>query len=124
MDNKYIDVISRGITDLELAIKLCWSDNGTREATHYKILDIDGKSTLILLWSKGHDALELVYPLSCDEAINFIHGWLARAPLGRAPDHDGDNTRGWRVFTEQWRKIASYDNVIAGFQAVWARHGK
>lgn len=58
------------------------------------------------------------------DATAFAKGWLRDVDMGREPDHDGDNGRGFRVFTEAWGKVAGHTYAICAIEPVWACYGK
>ncbi len=152
MDNRRIDVTSVGEDALRMALSLVWPGATGGKASHYKIVNLKqvttyygepthrhlveskevteagakdpGVPTLILLWNAERDALPLPYPLELDETIPFVAGWLKRVPRGSQPDHDGDNDKGFRVFTESWGHVAGHHYAIVGVQPEWAMYGK
>lgn len=146
MDNRSVNVVSEGDESLRLALTLIWPNAAGGKASHYKLVKLqestkyygtpttshstemanndNGKETLILLWHEERGSLPLPYPLNLDEAVNFVAGWLKRADYGRQPDHDGDNGRGFRVFSDFWGHVAGHHYGIAGVQPEWAMYGK
>lgn len=52
---------------------------------------------------------------------DFASRWLAEAEYGAEPDHDGCNTRGWRVYNE---KCDGHYGAIIAVAPAWACHGK
>jgi len=148
MDNRTIDVVSEGNEDLALALRLIWSNAPSREATHYKVVrfaikteyfnrngivthhftrlveDPKGVPTLILFWSEEGSVTQLPFPHNLKRSTEFVEGWLEKVPFGSEPDHDGDNEKGWRVFTEDWGHVAGHNYAIAGIQPAWAMYGK
>jgi hypothetical protein len=85
----------------------------------------DGVLTLILCWNDEDGAARLPFPLKAADAVPFVTGWLAsEGDAGPVPDHDGDNDKGWRVFTDHWGHVAGCHYAIAGIQAQWAMYGK
>lgn len=146
MDNRTIDVVSEGTKDLEMALSIIWNNCPGRKATHYKIVKLqkhvdyygqptnnhyvkfkenpEGVETLILLWHEENNAHALPHPLNIEEAIQFVTDWLEEVAYKDEPDHDGDNGKGWRVFTEQWGQVASHQYAIVGIQPSWSMYGK
>jgi hypothetical protein len=146
MDNRQLDITSEGKSPLEMALSIAWPGAMGGKATHYKEVSLatktdyygsptsshsesqveseKGKKTLILLWKAEQDALALPYPLDLKEAVSFVAGWLRNAEYGREPDHDGDNGKGWRVFTEDWGHVAGHRCAIVAVQPAWAMYGK
>lgn len=137
MDNRTADITSKGREALEMAVKILWP-NGNK-AVHYKIVNLveedvgyrkeyverdDGTPTLILLWAKGNNTQPLPYTLDLNGTIHFIDGWLNTVEYGPQPDHDGDNSKGFRVFADFWGQVANQTYGFIGVQPVWAMHGK
>jgi hypothetical protein len=95
--------------------------------THGETLveDLKAGPTLILLWSGSEKgAVELPAEIDKTAAVEFVRNWLKRADYGREPDHDGDNGRGFRVFTEDWGHVYGHHYAIFGVQPAWAMYGK
>ena len=149
MDNRTLDARSEGEEGIALALKLIWSNAPGGKATHYKIARYTlkteyyqnekgktthhitdmvesekGSPTLILFWSDEELALPLPFPLDLDGSIQFVENWLKDVDYGREPDHDGDNGKGWRIFTEAWGHVAGHHYAIVGVQPMWAMYGK
>ncbi len=93
---------------------------------HYRrtVESADGVQTLILLWHEEQGSTPLPFALDCKRAAEFITNWLGQADYGRQPDHDGDNGKGWRLFTESWGHVAGHHYAIIGVQPAWAMYGK
>ncbi len=84
-----------------------------------------GHLTLMLLWTDSKDAIPLPFEMDLDETIEFVRGWLKKkGDAGPEPDHDGDNGKGWRVFTDEWGHVGECSYAICGIQATWAMYGK
>jgi hypothetical protein len=94
-----------------------WSSDAVVEAP-------DGRETLVLLWHEEAGAVALPFPLNQAQAVEFVVGWLGSVSYGREPDHDGDNGKGWRVFTGDWGKVGRFSYSFAGIQPAWAMYGK
>lgn len=146
MDNRQFDITSEGEKALAMAIRIAWDNAPGGKAVHYKVVkvksdtrywgeptshhstnskeDKEGIPTLILFWSDDKDTIPLPYPLEVEEAIPFINGWLKKAEFGQEPDHDGDNGKGWRVFSDDWGYVAGNRCAILGIQPTWAMYGK
>lgn len=146
MDNRTVDIVSVGDESLELALKLIWCSAPGGKASHFKIVNLkektrycnqptthhytelfsdpEGVPTLILMWHADKDAEALPYPIDFAGSLQFVKGWLNQANYGKQPDHDGDNDKGWRVFTESWGHVAGYSYSFVAIQPVWAMYGK
>jgi hypothetical protein len=152
-DNLHLDVTSQGLDALKHALHIAWP--GNYKATHLletKLLEkvtfhplpdptrcchnlveeSQGTPTLILFWSQEGGALPAqgetdILPFEFDKTMSARHivQWLAKANYGPEPDHDGDNQKGFRLFTgDFWGHIAGYRRAICGVQPVWAMYGK
>lgn len=149
MDNRVIDVVSEGEEGIKMAMRLIWPSALGGEATHYilgrfsartryygekggnpihHVTSLEksekGSHTLILLWHEERESIQLPFPLDLDGATQFVSQWLKSADYGREPDHDGDNGKGWRIFTEDWGHVAGHHYAIVGVQPAWAMYGK
>lgn len=101
-------------------------DDTGRSHSHYSRLveDPEGHATLIILWHEEQGSQLLPYPLTLDQTAIFIEGWLKNVDYGKEPDHDGDNGKGWRLFTEDWGHVAGHHYAIVGVNPAWAMYGK
>ncbi len=144
MDNRTIDVVSMGDTNLALALELIWPNARGGRATHYKVLrltekttyfskekisghvtsfieDTNGVTTLVLLWGEERGASELPFPLDLENVVPFVRGWLMNgADYHIYPDTHINSKRGWRIFTEDWGYVANHTRAIVGVQPMWA----
>jgi len=124
-DNQHIDIASIGRPDFEKAMSFFFR----HEKATVNIFQITEKHGLVLGWS--HDiknektAKELPYEMDVKAATEFAWHWLQKAPLGREPDHDGDNKPAWRVYNESWAKVwVEHFSGLVAIQPIWAMYGK
>lgn len=79
---------------------------------------------LVLFWTK-HDAMTaLPAPMNAEEAESFVKAWLGAADYGSQPDHDGDNSKGWRVYNEAWGHVAGMYQAFVAIEPTWLMYGK
>ena len=85
---------------LVLAIRIL--QHWHRGVSHYVTgVDIKGRPYLSLLWGEHRAGTPLMARLSDPDAIALqVRAWLKEADYGRAPDHDGSNTKGFRITGE------------------------
>jgi hypothetical protein len=82
---------------------------------------------LVFFWTNRPnqaDYIALPFKMDAAGAADFAARWLSEADYGREPDHDGDNGKGWRAYSEGWGHV---DSDYAAFIAVsprWAMYGK
>ena len=62
--------------------------------------------------------------MTLELAADFAAGWLGHANYGNAPDHDGDNGKGWRLYCEGCGYVDNDHYAFAAVQPVWAMYGK
>lgn len=129
MDNFHFDVTGMG-TDaladaLRLALKL--SSANKTPVSHYAV---DPKAGMGLFWADATDerrvqTVPLPCPVGVEEITALVTGWLRTVDYGPEPDHDGSNTKGWRVYNDPGgaRLWGSFYGIVA-VQPQWAEHGK
>lgn len=82
---------------------------------------------MVLFWADfdGKDVMQkLPAPMGVAEAVPFVKSWLGSADYGHEPDHDGDNSKGCRVYNEAWTHIGQWHAAFAAIEPVWLMHGK
>lgn len=133
MDNFRIDVTSKGRDQLDAVLGLVAAHVRAR-AVGYCLSPSHG---LVLLtrccpvglhpvgWEiDGAPVLALPYPMNIAALRDFVWHYLEQADLGPEPTHDGSNSRGFRVYNEQYGHIGGRSDAFLAVQAVWAEHGK
>jgi len=129
-DNAVMTVINLGRKNLLLAMGLAFGSLNRPEVSHYKI---DPKHGMILFWDGQDKGIALPYKMNAYQATEFVWGWLeAKGPdvmtiLGEEPDHDGSNSRGWKLITSDgfWKgHIGEYRYVECAVAPDWLMHGK
>src|SRR5690349_24893058 len=53
---------------------------------------------------------------SSDVCSSDLEAWLAEADYGPQPDHDGDNSKGWRIYNEAWGHVDNLWGAIVAIQ--------
>ena len=119
MDNFHFDMTSEGAETLKKALAL-FNQPG-RKVVGYKA---DKEKGLILYWSESERATKLPFPMTLQQAADFASGWLEHADYGSEPDHDGDNGKGWRLYTESCGHVGGEWQALAAIQPMWAMYGK
>lgn len=118
MDNFHIDLASEG--SLAPAMKIAFRN--------YKSIAYNvGSKGLVFFWYveiTSPPLIELPFKLDSDGAADFATRWLAEQDYGREPGHDGDNVKGWRLYTEGWGGVASWNGSIVAVKPAWACYGK
>lgn len=92
----------------------------------------DKKHGLILIWSAVQKANPFPSALTAEQCLPFVLAWLKSDEAKTVEctgwdedfEHDGDNSRGWRVYCEDWGKVAGYDAAICAIKPAFIWHGK
>lgn len=119
MDNFHFEMTSEGNEDFKTALKLFGGKSG-RKVVGYRS---DAKR-MVLYWTDSERATKLPYPMTLEQAADFVLGWLAHADYGREPDHDGSNGKGWHLFNEAWGHVDGEWQAFAAIEPCWAMYGK
>jgi hypothetical protein len=84
-------------------------------------------AVFIIRWadkSTHPDANPFPVPMNADQIGALVTAWLETAKYPPAPDHDGDNKRGWHLYNEQWGHVGNDHYAIAAIAPSWQTYGK
>lgn len=124
MDNFAISVTSEGLIPLELAMEIAFSNHGCKAIAYKATKD---RFTLYWIASAESDKEVIKLPVKMDSkaCASIVSQWLGEeAEYGKQPDHDGDNGKGWKVFTTAWGMVDGDYRAICAIVPVWAMYGK
>lgn len=146
MDNRKIEGTSAGDQALALAMTLAWAGVPGGKATHYKVVQVNerttyygapterhatalheaatGTPTLLLLWHEERDALPLASPMGSEAAAQFASEWLRVAGPNVGAHDEVETDSGWRLLRDEWAGVVGYRYAIAAVQPVVALFGK
>lgn len=79
---------------------------------------------LVLYWAKHEAMVPFASPLNHEGLLPTVRAWLAEADYGPEPRHDGDNSKGWRIYNEDWTHVANRWEAFVAIEPVWMLHGK
>lgn len=129
MDNRIFNVNGYSKEYLEKTLALAF---GKKKCVGYKF--IKEKGLLLLDYANNEDKEEIIFPAPIDSSImtGIIWAWLTSPQAKEVPcdgwdadaDHDGSNSKGWRLYIEEWGRVASKDNVIIAVKPAYMWHGK
>lgn len=79
-----------------------------------------------LFWCNHQDMTPFPSSLGMTRCADLAVDWLEDvAKYPREPDHDGDNGRGWRCFTEDWGRIEPFGfGAFLAVEPYWLMYGK
>lgn len=121
MDNFQIKVVSEG--DLRPVMQVaCRNDKATGFRVDLK--DGDPRLTFFKYAYKENGVVQFPFAMDCDGMADFARRWLAEANYGKQPDHDGDNGKGWCVYTDIWGMVDGCHSAFVAVRPVWACYGK
>jgi hypothetical protein len=124
MDNFRIDITAEGDATFTKAMEIAFTNSPGSKVEAYKI---DPEKGLVFFWTLGlhkEGVVGLPFKLDAVGAADFARRWLAEQDYGREPDHDGSNGKGWRIYCEQWGRVASMSGSFVAVQPSWAWYGK
>lgn len=126
MDNFRIDITdNRNLTEW---LTLCMGQH--RRAEGWSAHNDDKGQRIIFYWhppfspSEQDEYTPLPVPVDASNVSSLVQAWLDKADYGKQPDHDGSNSRGFRIYNEAWGFVDNKRNAIFAVQPVWAMHGK
>ena len=124
MDNKHIELALEGKNTFGLAMQIACS--GHSKIVGWSIFEDEKKcKCLALHWVDNKKNVNLFpYEMNFQQATEFAWGWLEKEPMGRQPDHDGDNGRGFYLFTHSWGMVNSDYTAFIAMKPIWAMYGK
>lgn len=141
-NNRIININGRGLRMLERAIELACDCGETVTAAGTKVDHrsqqitgslVDPDCGLIWLWTSCTGSTNYPAPLTPRQVAEISLRWL-ESDTARAmkceewdanADHDGENSRGWRVYTEEWGHVGKADwAAIFAVRPVFLWHGK
>jgi len=141
MNNFALNVRARSKESFEHAMQLAFAAAPGHVATHWSE---HPKYGLVLFWSGNesitephkmfHDKpiLPFPYKINCITAIEFVWNWLEQVDrkkfeLGGGDVHyrgDGDSEKAWRVYIDDWGRVAGVNYSFCAILPVWAWIGK
>jgi hypothetical protein len=138
MDNFHFCFECQGEKELDDAIALAFMGSNEAYATHYRVTIENDKTfhaekrerklSRIVFFSGDYNLTEnaVAFPFKATPALcaDFARRWLAEVNYGDEPDHDGSNSKGWRVYNEKFGHIDNSWNAVIAVSPVWAMHGK
>jgi hypothetical protein len=140
MDNFRFDITARSPEMLKLALKVAFElDDDKPYVYGYSMGPAPkesasaaggewgankAKARLVLYKYESAKATPLPYKMNFEQALSFVQGWLQNAGYGPQPDHDGSNSKGWRVYNEAWGHVNDDWAGFVAIEPVWALHGK
>lgn len=121
-DNFHFDITGAPLFD---CLNIAFLGSPSRKASHWIIESRENElPVLILSWREGKNTVQFPSPMNAEDCEPFITAWLRSIDYGSEPDHDGDNSKGWRVYNEMWGRINNSTYSFVAIEPVWLMHGK
>lgn len=137
MDNRIFDINGKGQKMLAQVLELamfhqrgCWEGATNLKADGYKFSKDKG---LIITWhTSGKDVQKFIAPLGSEALAGMICEWLESEEAATVnlvgweqnADHDGNNSKGWRVYCEDWGHVGGDSYAIVAVKPCYLWHGK
>lgn len=118
-DNAHFDITG---APLAICLQIATGISSSGRVTGWR-MDAD-KNRLILYSLPSPRATPLPAPLTGEALVLFVKAWLDQASYGVEPDHDGDNSRGFRIYNEDWGHIDHEYQAFVAIEPAWLMHGK
>jgi hypothetical protein len=117
-----LDVNGESLTRLKQAMELL----DTWESGKLKIVGFTVKDNRFILFDFAHDKMTpLPAPMPLSFAASLVYEWLKTAEYPAEPDHDGSNSRGWRIYKESWGHIDEFGwGSVCAVEPMWIEYGK
>lgn len=129
MGNRLFNVNGKTDEMLRDALRLAFTDEyGTNTCDGWVF---DPKCGLILLgYADGHNKFPA--PLTADEVFPIVLNWLKSkeastvelGPWEDDCDHDGHNTKGWRVYVGDGGHVGNHYTALCAVKSVYLWYGK
>lgn len=134
MDNRIFNVNGREKeflkSTLDLAVRHHRYNNEYRGPAAWLY---DEKHGLVLLWHESEKgAQKFPSEPTLDALTDMAWEWLKSDDAKKVPcidwdtdaDHDGHNTKGWRVYCENWGHVGEYRYTMFAVKPAFMWHGK
>lgn len=129
MDNRVFNVNGSGLESLRQTMALAFNQESLDGADAW-VFDPD--KGLVLLWCHVEGSTKFPVTFSADQAARVAFTWLD-SPEAKAMkledwdanhDHDGSNSRGWRVYVEDWGHVGKWHESLCAVRPAFMWHGK
>ncbi len=134
MDNRIFNVNGHGDEFLRDVLDLAFRQHSPRGCCRAWLSH--PQKGFILLWSdeldSGLGVINKLPAISAAGVLPLIVSWLTSDEAAKVPcegwdanaDHDGSNSRGWRVYCEDWGRVAGSFGAICAVKPAYLWHGK
>ena len=125
--------IEAGLECLPHAIALAYTEVSNPNSEYgvngwYEVDSETGGRFLVLTRTKFSSAPPTVnalpHPISEDQAVALIKGWLEQQDYGPEPDQDGSNGKGFKAWLDYWGNIGNDHASIIAVAPSWSMYGK
>ena len=118
--NTTIQLAMTGFDNLKIAMQL--TGQIFQRVKAYKV----EKNTMILYWhDNGKDIQKLPYPMTPDQAAQFVWGWLENTPPDYPkPNTDGSTGKAWELYARSWSVWKNETYAYITIRPIWFIYGK
>ena len=132
MDNRIFNVNGSSKEMLLAALQLAFMQVGSGDMC--KGFKVDNEKGLILYWGGRCDGVvELPCRMGATEVCEMVWKWLNSEDSKQVKlssvwdidqDHDGSNSKGWRVYCEDWGHVGNDRTTLCAITPAYMWHGK
>lgn len=118
--NTTIQLAMTGFDNLKIAMQL--TGQIFQRVKAYKV----EKNTMILYWhDNGKDIQKLPYPMTPDQAAQFVWGWLENTPPDYPkPNTDGSTGKAWELYARSWSAWENEPYAYITIRPIWLIYEK
>ncbi len=126
-DNRTFDVNGQALIELKQCLNLVLLLRNSGAFKAYRIHDEYGLMLYEYVPSGRNDIIPFIGPQGYEATGQSVFDWLKslkEEAFGKPGTHDGDNSRGWRAYTDMWGQIPSDHHAVIAIKPQWLWLGK
>ena len=139
MDNRIFNVNGSGLEALKAAIHLAIIHEGRTETKNQinAWMIMPEKGLVFFSYGAPKGSNQFITAISSAQAAEMAFNWLQDPDKMKEIydklswegwddnlDHDGNNSRGWRVYVEEWGHIGNHYGTVCAIRPTYLWHGK
>lgn len=134
MDNRVLDINGYGQSLLTLALNIAIQQRGV-VSSGFRCFKYEPEYGLILdsYYDPSKGFTPFLAPADAPDVAALVMKWLTTAEADAVHltgqwegdcDHDGDNSKGWRVYVDDWGRVGAHSSPICAVKPTYLWHGK
>lgn len=126
--NPILNVNGESLARLKLAMALADDYNEGDKRTRAKTVNgfaVNVGRLVFFQYDSDKGMTPFPTPVSLDRAAEIAFDWLGAQEYSPEPDHDGSNSKGWRLWRDTWGRIDGYGHAaFVAIEPFWIEYGK